>query len=473
MRTVLGLLSLASLLGACTREPEAESAPVAAPAAEEPAAAPIAQAPPTFAAAPRMGGAVVATGDYAVEVVASADGNVDAAVTTATGEAVANADVAELQVTAQGEGEARLPIALRWDAARARFHGAAAAGAHVTSGPLDVACSIRGKAHKGRLNLLVALPRPRLGGRMLALGRYSAEVVPKVDGEVDVHLKDAAGASITTDAALNLHARATTKAAAMQALAFRWDAPRSCFTAKLEGDAALAPGPFELAASVAGDAELKGGVEAIALVPPPSLGGTIIATGDYTVELAPQVDGQLDAVVHDAAGASVEGGVELEAQVQASGKLHPVKLVWDPALLRFRGKLEGDLKLEPGPIELAVVAQGRLRTGAIMAAVVMPKLALDAKAKGKLAANVDAKLDAKAKAKVPTLKGKAGADANAKLSANLPKPNVNVKTGAAADAKATGAAKAGTTGSAAAKASGKGGVKLGGSLGGGLSIGTK
>ena len=489
MRTVLVLLSLASLLAACAREPEGDA--VADQPAQEVRAESQAQAPPPpqFSAAPRMGGALVGTGDFVVEVVANAEGSVDAAVTTAAGEAVTNADVAALEVTAQGEGQARQKIALGWDGPRGLFHGTAHGGARLASGPMEVSCSIRGKHQAGRRDMVVALPSPKLGGRMLAMGRYSAEVVPKVSGEVDVHVKDAAGVALAADGGLALKARAMgsggAKAGVMHALALRWDAPRGCFTGKLEAGAELAPGPFELTARANGDLELIGRVEAIALVAPPTLGGSVVATGEYTVEVAPQLDGQVDAIVRNAAGVAVEGGVELDAHVQAGGELRPVKLTWDPALLRFRGKLEGDLQIEPGPIELSLVADGRLRTGAIMAAVVVPKLDVDAKAK--LAAHADAKLGAKAKleaaaaqkasakAKAQLAGVKGAASGAAKLAVKVPQPSVNVKAGAQGDAKASTSAQARAAGGASAKGAAKpqAGVKLGGSLTSGVSLGTK
>src|SRR5688572_12686412 len=166
MRPVIVLLSLGSLLAACAREPEAATEATSEPGqSANPAAAE--QAPPprvSAAAAPRMGGAVVVTGDHAVEVVARADGEIDAAVATAAGEAVANSEVAGLEVTLQGEGQARHTVALAWDGPRAMFHGKAKADARLVSGPLEVSCSLRGKLHKGRLDMAVVLPRPSFGG---------------------------------------------------------------------------------------------------------------------------------------------------------------------------------------------------------------------------------------------------------------------------------------------------------------------
>jgi hypothetical protein len=438
---------------------------------------------------------MIATGEYAVEVVASADGAIDAAVATAAGEAVAHGDISALEVTVPGEGQARQKVALAWDAPRAVFHGMVAADARLASGPFDVAFAIAGKPHKGRLELGVVLPRPKFGGRMIAAGKYSAEVVPKVDGEIEVHLSDAAGVAVEGGAGLDLSLRAKGKAGAMHDVALRWDAARARFVGRLQADAQLAPGPIELAVRT-GEISAQGRVELAALVAPPSIGGSVIAAADYTVEVAPQLDGQIDAVVRNSAGAAVEGGVELQARVLAGGELRPVTLRWDPALLRFRGKLEGAFKIEPGPIELSLVADGRLRHGAIMAAAVVPKIAVDAKAdaKAKIAARADLKAkakaeaelaarlkaeaaaakkaQAKAKAELAALKGKASG--SAKLGIKVPQPSASLKAGASAntsaDAKASGAAKTATTNTTQTSGTAKqqAGVKLGGgfSLGG-------
>jgi hypothetical protein len=432
-----------------------------------------------------MGGAVVTADDHAVEVVAHADGAIDAAVMTAAGEAVASGEVSALEVTAQGEGEARHSVALAWDAPRGVFHGAVKAGARLASGPLEVSCAIGGKVHKGRLDMAVVLPRPSFGGHMLALGRYSAEVVPSVGGDIAVHVRDAAGAAIAANAGLNLALQVRAKAGALHEVALRWNEPRACFEGRLDAAAELAGGAIELTAS-AGELHATGGLDAVAVIAPPSLGGSVVATGDYSVEIAPRANGEIEAVVHDRAGAAVQGGVELSARVQAGGELRPVVLAWDPASLRFRGKLEGDFKLEPGPIDVSIVAEGRLRAGSILAAVVLPAVDVDAhagaklKADAKLKAKADAALAAKlkaeaaaaekasaqAKAKLAPIKG--DASASAKLDVKLPKPTLQVKAGASAgaDAKASAGAqtRAASSGSASGSAKQQGSAKLGGSL---------
>ena len=139
---------------------------------------------------------------------ASASGAIDAAIATAEGKPVAHGEVSALKVNVKGEGEARHDVALAWDASRAVFHGMVAADARLASGPLDVSFALGGKTHTGRIELAVVLPQPRLGGRMMVVGHYSAEVVPKVDGEIEVDLRDAAGAAVQAAAGLRLTLRA-------------------------------------------------------------------------------------------------------------------------------------------------------------------------------------------------------------------------------------------------------------------------
>lgn len=468
MRPVIVSLSFAALLVGCSREPNSalETASQTEPETQATAAE---QAPHASAApAPRIGGAVVATGEYAIEVAAHADGAIDAVVMTAAGEPVAHGDVSALEVTAQVEGQGRQAVALGWDAPRGRFRGTAQAGARLASGPLDVAHSIRGEQQKGHLELAVVLPRPNFGGHMMVVGSHSAEVVPKVDGEIEVHIRNAAGALVDGNAGLEWKLQVRGKGGAMHPVALRWDAPSASFEGRLEGDAQLGAGPIELAA-IAGEAQSLGRFETAALIAPPSFGGTVIAAGDYSIEVVPRASGELEAVVRNAAGAAVEGGVELKAHVQAGGELRPVELAWDPARLRFAGKLAGDFELEPGPIDISVVANGRLHQGAIVAAAVLPSLEVDA----------DAQLAGEAKAGVAA-KAKAKTGAKAKLAARL-KAEAAAAKKARADAKAALAAKSGAsaklkvkkpTASGSATASGaakqQAGAKVGGSLGGGL-----
>jgi len=488
MRSVIQRVMLCGLLAGCTQPSES------APAAEQgttnappvPNAAP-AQPPQAIAAPPpRIGGAVLVSGEFAVELVANASGTVEALVQTSAGEPVANADVSGLAVTVQGQGQTRHDVALAWDAPRALFRGAAQASARFASGPIDVAASIRGKPFKAHLDVGVVVPRPEFGGRMLAVGNYSAEVVPKVGGAIDVHLRNAAGAAITADAGIDLSLKVKAKDGSLHAVALGWNAARACFEGRLQGGAELAAGPLELTATI-GQIKALGRVELAALIAPPSIGGTIVAVGDYSVEIAPQLDGHIDAVVRNAAGASVEGGVQLTARVQAGGELRPVALQWDAALGRFRGKLEGNFKLVPGPIELALVAEGGLRTGATMTAAVLPAIAVDAradlkaglgldakaKARADLAARLKAEADAAAKARAAAqarLKPVSGAaSGSAKLSLKVPQPKVRVSTGASADAKASGSAKAKSSAEGGAQQGG--GVKLGGSLKTGFGLG--
>lgn len=108
-------------------------------------------------------------------------------------------------------------------------------------------------------------------------------------------------------------------------------------------------------ALAAADAELE-----------PQIGGTIVAAGDYRVEILAFVDGRIEAVVMDARGALVADMsklalvVTLAAEGEAKAK---VDLAWNAELARFVGKVEAGVELVPGPVEVAVAVDGKASTG--------------------------------------------------------------------------------------------------------------
>jgi hypothetical protein len=269
-----------------------------------------------------MGGSMIGTGEFAVEVVASASGTIDASINTAAGQAVPHLDVSALEVTVQGEGQARQKVALVWDAPRAVFHGRAAADARLASGPFEVSFAIAGRTHTGRLELGMVLPRPKFGGHMIAVGKYSAEVVPKVDGEIEVHLSDATGAAVQAAAGLDLKLRATGKAGGLQDVALRWDAARARFVGKLEAGAELAAGPIELIVG-SGDMAARSRVELAALVEPPSIDADVDAKADAKAGVAARADlkAKAKAEAELAARLKAEAAAAKKAQAKAKADL--------------------------------------------------------------------------------------------------------------------------------------------------------
>ncbi len=395
-------------------------------------------------ATPRIGGRIVAVGDHSVEVALHQSGLVEALVLDASGKAVTDA---KLDITATAKGGAKHKIALGFAAPRARFEGRAKAGVELASGPVDVALDIAGKPIEAKLELGVALPHPKLGGHVLAVGDLGAEVVARANGEVDARLFDSAGVELKGD--VDCKARFATGGE----VALKFDPGRACFHGQAQ--VGLAPGAFELSVSSGGKAKV-GALASASLVASAAHGGQVVAVGDYSVELVAKGP-EIAAFVFDASGkAMTAADVDLALDLGANLGQR-VALKWDAPSLSYKANVAGNLDLSAQPIRVSLQAAGKAFVGAVASLKGAAAAHLDAAAK--LDTDVDAKLGAKAdlnaKLKAPTLDAKVGADAKAgakaaaAATANLTPPKVNVNVNKSASASAG----AGTKTGAGAKAS--------------------
>jgi hypothetical protein len=131
--------------------------------------------------------------------------------------------------------------------------------------------------------------------------------------------------------------------------------------AKTEADASA-----KLGANTNVDADAK--VDANAAVAlTPRIGGTIVVAGDYNVEILAFVDGRIEAILMDMKGELVaDANAKLKATLAAKGDARAqVELKWDVELARFVGKVEGDVVLVPGPLELELDVGGKVSAGAL------------------------------------------------------------------------------------------------------------
>jgi hypothetical protein len=88
-------------------------------------------------------------------------------------------------------------------------------------------------------------------------------------------------------------------------------------------------------------------------------GGTVVMAGAHQVEVVPRADGAVHAYV-----AGPGGAVPPPAQVQltvsvtgADAQKHAVPLVWNPAEVRFEGRVQG-VAIAPGPAEVSLAVGG-------------------------------------------------------------------------------------------------------------------
>ncbi len=453
MRLLLISLSLlsAGYLRVCKGEESA--APAGSAAAEATLAASGTASATAKAPAPRIGGSVVAVGDFNVEVLVHHAGQVEALVSDASGKLVT--DGVKLAVTA-GAGE---KVELQFAAPRARFQGKAKG--ELASGPVDVSLEVGGKALTGKLAAAVAVPEPKFGGQVLAAGAYSAELFVRPSGEVRAFVRDSAQADVK--GGIDCKAKLKTAAGASEDVALSFDAPSASFVGRAKAGVELAPGPIDFSVSAGAGAQAAiGGLERVALSIDASHGGQLVAVGDFSVELV--VNGkEVTAFVFDASGkAHAAGDLDLKLDIGANAGT-ALALKWDAPSLSYKGKLDADLDLNVQPIRVSIAAGGKAFVGAVASL----KAAADVNAKLVASANLaaDAKADVDAKLKVPDVKAKVDANLTKAASVKVTPPKVDVNVSKSASLGAT--AGGGTKTSTGAKAGG------GAKASAGFSLGTK
>jgi hypothetical protein len=313
MRSCIVLLSIVSAgalgVGCAKHDPKKEGAPATTASTEVTGAAKTEVASATTIDAklsigqPRIGGSVTKVGEHFVEVVVHRTGAVEAIVTDSLGTEL-HANV-KLGITVSARGGARESIALAFSAPRARFTGQASAGVELGSAPVDVALDIGGKKAEGRLELCVALERPRFGGHLLSVGSFAAEVSFQPNGMVQALLIDANGAQVT--AGVELEASVRTLAGASERIALSFDAALARFTGRAAASVQLAPGPLSLTLKAGGKAFVGGLANA-------AFNADLGANTSAKAELGAKAD--LDAPK----GTAVKAGAGAGAKVQAAAK---------------------------------------------------------------------------------------------------------------------------------------------------------
>lgn len=214
----------------------------------------------------------------------------------------------------------------------------------------------------------------QIGGQIVSVGEHRVELALHRRGYAEALVYDAGGARIAdpTSASVVVHANAV--GGGKRDVALRHSAELARFAADGRAEAELAPGPVEVELTVGGGSAARGRLEAPVLLVGPELGGTLAVVGSHGVELVAGADGRLEALVHDAAGARVEGDADARLEVDVSGadgKLHACALTWNQARGRFTGRAEAAVKLAAGPAKLRLGADASAR---------LPKLALRAEA---------------------------------------------------------------------------------------------
>jgi hypothetical protein len=275
--------------------------------------------------APRIGGTIVVAGDYNVEVLAFADGRVEAIVMDAKGELHADMQELALVATLAAEGEAKAKVDLAWDPPSARFVGAVE-GAQLMAGEVRVEVTADGEASVGTLAQLGLAVQAEHGGQVMVAGAYAVEVAGRA-GVVQAWAFDVGGrAHAAGDLDIDLQVDGDTE------LELEWDPPSASYKAEVEGDFDLEAKPIVVRVEAGGEAAVaavasfhassnvaaRGDLDARAEVRPPAAKAKVEGNGRASAKGGAKAKAKKSASASGKANAKAGGGA---AKASASGKV--------------------------------------------------------------------------------------------------------------------------------------------------------
>jgi hypothetical protein len=217
---------------------------------------------------------------------------------------------------------------------------------------------------------------PRIGGQLVTVGEHQVELKLFLDGYAEALVYDAQGRALSNPEAAKLvaHANANAKGGAQHDVALTWQPLLARFAADARAKAALEAKPVDVELALQGGKSARGTLASAVLLVGPELGGTLVVAADHGIEVVADVNGTVEALVHDRAGARVSGAADAKLAIEltgADGKLHAIALTWNEARARFTGKVDAGMKLAAGPAKIGLAGKAQ---------VLLPKLALRAKA---------------------------------------------------------------------------------------------
>lgn len=225
----------------------------------------------------------------------------------------------------------------------------------------------------------------------------------------------------------------------------------ACAKDKAPASSGESPGA-EGSASVSATAEVGAKAETKVSIAP-TLGGSVLAVGEYQVEVAVHDNGLVKGLVFDARSKPLSNRAALDFAVTlhtAAGAEPKVDLLWNDECACFSGQATFEGALAPRPIDVSLAVNGDLAAAKLEAYALLPAPRVEVNANVKASAQADlpeppkmnTKLGVGAKGlagftapkvelKAPSLaeSTKASASATAKASANVsaPKPAVQLK----------------------------------------------
>jgi hypothetical protein len=251
---------------------------------------------------PKLGGQVLAAGDFSAELFARPSGEVHAFVRDSAGADVKADAGASFKARCRAKGGASEEIALSFDPPRACFVGKAKAGVELEPGPIEFVVDAKAGAGIGRLETIALQVDAAHGGQLVAVGDFNVELVAK-GKELSAFVLDASGKA---HAAGDLDLKLDVGAEAGTHLALKWDAPSASYKASWSGSGDLSLQPLQVSLLASGKAFV----------------GTV-ASLQAAAKANFNAKANLDAKADVDANAKVDGAAKLAADAKAKANVDP------------------------------------------------------------------------------------------------------------------------------------------------------
>ena len=205
-----------------------------------------------------------------------------------------------------------------------------------------------------------ALGLARIGGTVVPSDGLMVEVLPRQDGYVEALVVGPDGEVVET---AEVQVQLQGDDGNMHPTTLRWDPGEGRYVGRVEAGVEVAvAGPVDVAVTKDGESHRGHAAKLAAAPAAASHGGTVVVAGDFSAEVIAKPDGTVTAYVAGPEGEVRGAGPTVEVSLKGQdGALHPVELDWDAQAGAYVGRPAAEVSWQPGPMQLAVVVDGRRR----------------------------------------------------------------------------------------------------------------
>lgn len=207
----------------------------------------------------------------------------------------------------------------------------------------------------------------RFGGALIAASEHFVEVLPFTGGAIQASVLDSQGQPVVGAAGMQLAVRVQGADEQMHPATLAWSDDSGTWVGSVGGDVEVVTGPVEVTLAHAGVSS-RGRLEAVAVAPRPSHGGTVIVAGQTAAEITADADGNVQAYFVDGRGAPLAAAIAGDVTVNVQGadqQPHGIHMTWSPETQAYVGSAAEITMAQAGPMELTVEVNGATQRGRV------------------------------------------------------------------------------------------------------------